>query len=133
MKLVPTTLARAAAVVAVAALSACASTDYHFSQLYGSRYFRAPIDTYSVTIVRVDGKDTLLRPVLVDPGPRKIVVQGPPGGAKGIGQEREIDLNIAPCTRYYLVAVKDNRLASDFTVRIDYQEPVGGCTPPTTS
>jgi hypothetical protein len=133
MKSALPSFARAVAVLGVAALTACASTDYHYSQLYGSRWNRAPIDTYPVTIVRVDGKDTALRPVLVDPGPRKVVVQGPPGGAMGLGQEREIDLNVAPCTRYYLVAVKENRLASDFTVRVDYQEPVGGCTPPTAS
>jgi hypothetical protein len=130
MTIAPTLFVRTAAVVGAIALSACASTDYHYSQLYGSRYFRAPIDTYSVTILRVDGKDTALRPVLVDPGLRKIVVQGPPGGTRTAGMEREIDLNIAPCTRYYLVAVKENQIALDFTVRVEYQEPVDGCTPP---
>ena len=116
-------------VVAAGTLSACASTDYHFSQLYGTRYNRAPIDTYDVTIVRVDGKDTMFRPVLVDPGLRKVVVQGPPGGASRQGEEREIALEVLPCTRYYLVAVKSSRLATDFTVRVDHQEPVSGCTP----
>ena len=96
----------AAAVLGVATLSACASTDYHYSQLYGKRYYRAPIDTYDVTIVRVDGKDTLIRPVLVDPGVRKVVVQGPPGGTCSLGEEREIALDVRPCTRYYLVAVQ---------------------------
>ena len=124
---------RAAAVVGIAALAACASTDYHFSQLYGKRYNRAPIDTYDVTIVRVDGKDTLQRPVQVDPGLRKVVVQGPPGGASHLGEQREISLNVRPCTRYYLVAVKPNKLAADFDVRVDYEEPVGGCTPPARS
>ena len=124
---------RAVALAATAALAACASTDYHYSQLLGKRYFRAPIDTYDVTIVRVDGKDTLLRPVLVDPGIRKVVVQGPPGGAYSLGEEREISLDVRPCTRYYLVAVRQNRLAADFDIRIDYQEPVGGCTPPARS
>ncbi len=119
----------AAVVVGIAALAACASTDYHYSQLYGTRYFRTPIDTYSVTIVSVDGKDTVIRPVTVEAGLRKIVVQGPPPSIGGLAEQREIELDIAPCTRYYLVAVKDNRLASDFTIRIDYQEPVGGCTP----
>ena len=124
---------RVVAVTAIATLSACASTDYHFSQLYGNRYYRAPIDTYDVTIVRVDGKDTLLRPVLVDPGVRKVVVQGPPGGASRLGEEREIALDVRPCTRYYLVAVKPNRLSLDFDIRVDYEEPVGGCTPPSRS
>ncbi len=121
------------AIVAGLTLAACASTDYHYSQLVGKRHFRSPIDTYDVSIVRVDGKDTLLRPVQVDPGMRKIVVQGPPGGTRGQGLEREISLDVRPCTRYYLVAVRPNQLASDFDVRVDYQEPVGGCTPPMAS
>ena len=133
MRTLPRSLSRTAAALGVVALAACASTDYHYSQLYGTRYNRAPIDTYPVTIVRVDGKDTLQRPVLVDPGLRKIAVQGPPGAASHLGEEREISLDVRPCTRYYLVAVRPNRLSSDFEVRIDYQEPVGGCTPPARS
>ena len=74
-----------------------------------------------------------LRPVLVDPGLRKVVVQGPPGGASRQGEEREIALDVRPCTRYYLVAVKPDRLSLDFEIRVDYQEPVGGCTPPSRS
>jgi len=123
----------AVAVVGVALLASCASTDYHYSQLYGQRYNRAPIDTYDVSIVRVDGKDTLIRPVLVEPGLRKVVVQGPPGGALLLGEQREIALDVRPCTRYYLVAVKSNKLASDFEIRVDYQEPVSACTPPASS
>src|SRR5215203_147679 len=124
---------RAVALAAVGLLAACASTDYHYSQLYGKRYNRAPIDTYDVTIIRVDGKDTLQRPALVDPGLRKVVVQGPPGGASRLGEQREIALEVRPCTRYYLVAVKPNRLSLDFDIRVDYEEPVGGCTPPARS
>ena len=145
-----TSLRIAAALAAACTLAACASTDYHFSQLSGTRYYRAPIDTYPVSIVRVDGKDTLLgRPLRlvrgddrdgyqrsyspVDPGLRQVTVQGPPGGVGGVGETRTVPLEIAPCTRYYLVAVKTNKLASDFTVRVDYQEPVSGCTPPRSS
>ena len=76
----------AVATLGVTVLASCASTDYHFSQLYGQRHNRAPIDTYDVTIVRVDGKDTPLRPVLVDPGVRKVVVQGPPSGGFAAGR-----------------------------------------------
>ncbi len=119
--------------VAIGTLSACASTDYHYSQLYGTRWYRAPIDTYSVSIVRVDGKDNAFRPALVDPGVRRVTVQGPPGGTGGVGETRTIELPVAACTRYYLVAVKTNTLANDFTVRVDHQEPVSGCTPPRTS
>jgi len=134
----------AAAVAAATVLAACASTDYHYSQLSGVRYYRVPIDTYPVSIVRVDGQDVLAGPLrrvpdhmdpyqrpvsLVEPGMRQVTVQGPPGGTGGIGELRTVPLEIAPCTRYYLVAVKSTPLANDFTVRIDHQEPVSGCTP----
>ncbi len=127
------TFLRCAALLASGALAACASTDYHYSQLSGYRYFLAAIDTYPVSIIRVDGKDNVFKPALVDPGLRQVTVQGPPGGAGGVGEQRTLALEVAPCTRYYLVAVKANRLESDFQVRIDYQEPVSGCTPPHSS
>ena len=123
-------LAASAAAAAIGALSGCASTGYHFSQIYGERYNRAPIDTYPVLITRVDGQDNVFRPARVDPGLRHITVQGPPGAAERLGDEKSIDLQVAPCTRYYLVAQKANRLASDFNIVVDYQEPVAGCTPP---
>ncbi|HKX41253.1 MAG TPA: hypothetical protein VJO99_08855 [Burkholderiaceae bacterium] len=115
---------------AAAVLVGCASAGYHYSQLDGHRYYKAPIDTHAVQIVRVDGKDTVFSPVEVDPGLRQVTVQGPPTSTSRYGEQRTIDLNVAPCTRYYLVAVKDNRLLNDFTVKVDYQEPIGGCTPP---
>ena len=128
-----TSLPRVAAALAALAIGACAATDYNYSQLYGRRYFKAPIDTYPVTILRVDGEDFLNRPVLVSPGTRKITVQGPPGGTGGVGDQQQISMEIAPCTRYFLVAVKPSPLQSSFAVRVDYQEPVGGCTPPKAS
>ena len=122
------------AALAAAGLSACASLDYHYSQISGQRYFnKSDIDTYSVSILRIDGRSTILHPTPVDPGLRKILVQGPADGVSREGRQKEIALDVKPCTRYYLVAVKPTRIASDFDVRVDYQEPVGGCTPPVAS
>ena len=111
-----------------AALSACAGLPAGYAQIYGNRYYRAPINTYAVQIVRVDNRDTLDSPTYVEPGLRKITVQGPPDGIHRFGEERSIELQVTPCTRYYLVAEKPNRLLSDFTVKVDYQEPIGGCS-----
>lgn len=138
-------LPSAALLAAATIVAGCASTDYHFSQLSGSRYYQTSLDTYPLSILRVDDKDVMngaaglvyvdratpyaRKFALVDSGPRQITVQGPPGGAGSTGETRTFALDVAPCTRYYLVAVKDNRLASDFSVRVDYQEPVSGCTP----
>ena len=122
-------LSLALSMLVAMALSGCAS-GYHYSQLDGHRYFKTPLDTYSVQVVRVDGRDEVMSPVQVEPGMRKVTVQGPPTPTSRTGDERTIELNVAPCTRYYLVAVKENRLSNEFTVKVDYQEPVGGCSPP---
>ena len=111
-----------------AALTACAGLPQPFSQIDGQKYHLTPIDTYSVQIVRVDDRDAIDSPVFVEPGPHKVTVQGPPDGAHRFGEQRVIELNVAPCTRYHLVAQKPNRLMSDFAVKVDYQEPIGGCS-----
>ena len=122
IKLVPLLLPLAAA------LGACTTLPQPFSQLDGHRYHQVPIDTYSVVILRVDGRDTLDNPVFIAPGLRHVTVQGPSDVVRRFGEQRSIDLNVAPCTRYYLVAVKPNRLLPDFSVKVDYEEPIGGCS-----
>ncbi|WP_295642866.1 hypothetical protein [uncultured Methylibium sp.] len=107
-------------------LAACA-TPYQYAQLDGRRYHVTPIDTYPVLILDVDGRSVNSNPVQVDPGRRMVRVQAPPGGA-GLRETRTVALDVRACTRYYLVAVKDNRLASDFEVRVEHEEPVGGCS-----
>lgn len=114
--------------LAAAALAGCATTEY--SQLYGNRYHRTSIDTYPVAIVSIDGKDIIRNPQYVEPGQRKITVEAPPGGAFRYGERETVTLDVKPCTRYYLVAVKDNRLSNDFKVKIDHEEAMAGCTPP---
>ena len=105
------------------ALAAC-STPY--SQLVGYRYHVTDIDTYPVTVTRVDDTSYHRLPVLVEPGTHQVTVQAPPV-AGILGQTRTIALDVKPCTRYYLVAVKPNRLSQDFDVKVDYSEPVPGC------
>ena len=112
-----------------AALAACAGLPQPYSQLYGTRYYKVPIDTYPVQIVRVDGHDTTSSPVFIESGVRQITVQGPSDGLhRGYGEQRTTTLDLAPCTRYYLVAQKANRLSTNFEIKIDYQEPIGGCS-----
>jgi hypothetical protein len=113
-----------------ALFAGCASGGYHYSQLVGARYNKAPIDTYPVSIVRVDGTYPVIKPIEVEPGTRQVTVQGPTTPSDRFGAERTIALEVEPCLRYYLVAVKENRLSNDFDVKVDYKEPIGGCTPP---
>ena len=58
-----------------------------------------------------------------------IRVQGPAGGGATYGEIRTLTLDVKPCTRYYLKAVKKNALEQDFEPRVDYVEPIAGDGP----
>lgn len=110
---------------AVALLQGCA-TGTVYPELVGQRYFVTNLDTYPVLISSVDGRSSLVTPVQVDPGVRTVTVQGTPGGA-GNSMLETFKIDVKPCTRYYIVAVKANRLDSSFQPKIDYEEPLAGC------
>lgn len=120
MKLKQTLLA------AAAALTGCATYDT-FSYIDGNRYFHASLNTFSVIVLDVDGQSDLRNPVWVDPGKRVIRVQGPSTAGFTFGETRTLTLDVKPCTRYYLKAVKQNPLQQDFTPEVDYEEPIAGC------
>jgi len=107
------------------AVAGCATPT--FSYIDGNRWFRAEMNTYSVIVLDVDGVNYTRNPVMVDPGTRVIRVQGPPSPGFSYGETRTITLDVKPCTRYYLKAVKQNPLQQDFTPMVDYEESIPGC------
>ena len=111
--------------LSAAGLAGC-STPY--SQITGERYYRAPHDTYPLKVVAVDGIYPTVEPVLVDPGLRQVTVRALPTSAQAIGLSKTVPLEVKPCILYYIVAVKETELAPDFTVRVDYELPVPGCS-----
>jgi hypothetical protein len=112
---------------AATVLSGCASS-FHGSFLVGQRYFKSNIDTQPVIILGIDDWDTTDRRVLVEPGERVIRVQAMPvPGAPN--ETASFKLDVKPCFTYYIVAVRVNPIAADFTPRVDYAEPLSGCTP----
>jgi hypothetical protein len=111
-------------------LQAC-GTSPATSQLVGERYFVTNIDTYALLIAAVDGSSSTISPKFVEPGVRRLVLQGPPGGA-GFSAVEPFTLDVKPCTRYYIVAVKANPLDTNFTPRVDFEQPLGSsCRQPT--
>lgn len=110
-------------------LAGCATADT-FSYIQGQRWSKAELNTFDVTIIRVDGEDTIQRgttPIRIDPGLHRIVVQGPPAAGFRFGEQRTLTLEVKPCTRYWLEAKKHNSLSQDFEPRVNYQEPIPGC------
>ena len=118
-----------ACAAAVLLAAGCATTDT-FSQLTGHRWLKTELNTYDVIIISVDGTSYIEKPgipVMIDPGPRAIVVQGLPTAGFAYGQQRTLKLDVQPCTRYWLEAKKTNSLEQDFEARVNYSEPIAGC------
>ena len=113
--------------VALFGLAGCA-TQQPFSYIDGNKWHRAEMNSFSVLVLDIDGKSYLQHPVMVDPGPRVIRVQGPAAPGFRFGEDRTLALDVKPCTRYYLKAVKPNSISQDFTPMVDYEEPIAGCT-----
>jgi len=121
-------LAPAALLAGCVVASACA-TNEPFSQLDGYRWNKVALNTYDVTIVSVDGTSYIQRnvPIMIAPGQHKIVVQGPRTAGFKFGAERTLELNVQPCTRYWLEARKTTALSQDFEPAVNYEEPIAGC------
>jgi len=115
-----------ASAVALLALAGCATTP--FSYIDGNRYFLTELRSSSVLVLDVDGRSDTRNPVMVDPGLRVVRVQGPAPSGFNFGEVRSITIDVKPCTRYYLKAVRQNSLHLDFVPEVDYVEPIAGCT-----
>ena len=118
-----------AAVAAIGITAGCATTQ-PFSQLDGYRWNKAGLDTFDVTIISVDGEHYIQRgtPIMISPGSHKIIVQGPPTAGFRTGAQKTLDLNVEPCTRYWLEARKQNALQQDFTPAVNYSDRISGCS-----
>ena len=128
MKLLHRNPSRIATAALALLLSGCASTGFHYTELAGQRYFKTNLDTYPVLILSVDGRSFVGVPVQVDAGERSVLLQGPPTTVD-LQLTQTMKLDVKPCTRYYLVAVKQSPLQNEFTPRVDFEEPMPGCTP----
>jgi hypothetical protein len=130
----PRNLIRSAAVAGAATvLAACASLPDGFAYLNGERWRKSELNTYDVIIISVDGEHYIegrMWPVIIEPGQRQIVVQGPPVAGFTYGEQRTLSLEVQPCTRYWLEAKKPGPLSQDFEPRVNYAEPIAGCRPP---
>jgi hypothetical protein len=111
---------------AAAGLSACATQK--FSYLDGYRWTKVEMNTYDAYIVSVDGHSYPYNSkIRVDPGPHHIVFQTTPAAGFTLSQEKALDIDIEPCTRYWFEAKRANRLQQDFEPRVNYKEPISGC------
>jgi hypothetical protein len=117
----------AAALVAVSAAMLVGCAD---SARDTARFQRAtPVTAYPVTIVAVDGVP--MAGTAMAPGLRKITVLMPRAAGFKDGEQRTIDLDVKACTKYWLVALRDSHGADTYDVKVDHEQRVYSCTPPT--
>ena len=117
------------AVLAVSLLAAsCASMTTSYSEVIGERYNLAPENRRAVDIVSVGGTSGWANgsAVQVDPGVQRVVVTS--RAHRGFrGRTAEFQLNVEPCTRYYINAQFDTTITQQWTPVIDYVDTIAGC------
>ena len=80
-------------------------------------------------IESIDGRSSFVTdPIRVEPGLRRVQMQGPPQGRPGGGLLVNFDLNVEPCKRYYLNAQARNNIQPEFEPVVDHVEDIAGCT-----
>src|SRR6266853_881178 len=103
-----------AGLVVLAGLGGCATKE-SFSYLDGYRWSRVEVDTFDTVIVSVDGRSyTYNSRIPVDPGRHRIVFQTKPQPGFRYSPQKELVLDVEPCTRYWFEAKRANALQQDF-------------------
>ena len=112
-------------------VGSCASMTTSFSEVTGERFNLTPVDRRALTIESVGNVNgwTNGAPVQVEPGLHRVVVTAERhGGFRG--RTVAFELNVEPCTRYYINAQFANPITPDFVPVIDHQETIAGCVWP---
>jgi hypothetical protein len=100
-----------------------------WSELTGGRIHRAKAYRESAVIVSVDGIDHDARLVKVAPGKRKVVVRSPYRAISG-NVDRPLELDVAPCRRYYINAQFADAVTPGWEPVIARVEVISGCSTP---
>lgn len=97
-----------------------------WSEVTGTRYHEAILDRQPAIIKSVDGRDYVDRVVKIDPGKHEITVQSLK--RKGFqGSNAQMQIDVAPCKRYYLNAQFASSVGPDWKPVVDYVDTIPGC------
>jgi len=111
-------------------ISGCQSWGPTWSELSGQRYPTGEINQFRrpAIIENVDNQGAFPSyPIKIEPGQRRIVLSADaPGWPGGPGLE-VMNLDAAPCKRYYLNAQFQNNISPQWTPVIDWAEDIAGC------
>ena len=100
-----------------------------WSEVTGAQWSRTKLNLTGAIIKSIDGKTETDRVVKAEPGKRTIVVQSPT--RKGFsGTDASVELELAPCKRYYINAQFKSGTGRDWEPVIAMVETVSGCKVP---
>ena len=120
------------AVVAPLFLEGCQTWGPTWSEVTGQRFNVTITNRRPAMILQVDTQGSFPDPNLIriEPGERRLVVQGPAPGWAGGPPLHVMMLNAEPCKRYYINAQFANTITQEWTPVIDYVENISGCQLP---
>jgi hypothetical protein len=126
------TRGRLALVLAVSlVVPACQTWGPTWSEISGERVSRATANRRPAIIERIDDQGAFAGyPIRVEPGMRRILVQGPDLRRPGGGTLQAFDLAVEPCKRYFINAQFDNPIEPTWKPVVDHVEPIAGCLVP---
>jgi hypothetical protein len=85
-------------------------------------------DVIPVIVNRVDGESVMIRqPAVVAPGMRKVTLDVPPRKGFTIATQETFELDVKPCTRYYLAARLDSPTTQSWKPIVRRSERIGEC------
>jgi hypothetical protein len=120
------------AILAPTFVGGCQTWGPTWSEVTGQRYNVTIMNRRPAIIDRVDDRAAFPNPNLIriEPGERRLVVQGPAPGWIGGPPLHEMTLAVEPCKRYYINAQFDNPVMPTWTPVVDYVEAIAGCVVP---
>jgi hypothetical protein len=81
-----------------------------------------------VIVNRVDGESVMIRqPAVVAPGARKVTLDVAPRKGFTMATQETFELDVKPCTRYYLAARLDSPTTQSWKPIVRRSEPIGEC------
>ncbi|MFZ6819376.1 hypothetical protein [Undibacterium sp. Ji22W] len=84
---------------------------------------------YPVKVVAIDGSLQFSMPVQIAAGERHLVLEAMPSRSAYKTKQKNIVLQIAPCTRYFLLAQRTSPMQADWDLVIASTELVSACDP----
>ena len=117
------------ALIAVAALPAFAGP-YDQPWSIVETYYGRTADPHlrRVIINRVDETNTQVQNrVVTTPGRHNVVLDVPPRKGFHTATQMQLDMDLKPCTRYYMAAELKSTTLQEWKPIVKYEEPIGEC------